>query len=123
MARKRTKICSVPGCAEIVTTSNGKCPTHRRKADKARDKRTGRVRGARWTQIRRQVLRAQPFCTDGRVCGGKATSVEVDHITPLAFGGHPTSRDNLQGICRKCHDAKTREEQKQLLEHGGGQPE
>jgi 5-methylcytosine-specific restriction protein A len=54
------------------------------------------------------VLREQPFCADGRVCGGLEPSVEVDHIVPLAFGGHPTDRSNLQGICRTCHEAKTR---------------
>lgn len=80
------------------------------KARKAADKRTGRVRGSRWTAIRRTVLRAQPFCQDGRVCKGNATSVEVDHIIPLSAGGHPTSRINLQGICHECHDVKTRDE-------------
>lgn len=118
----RVRVCNHPGCGELVENSNGKCKKHKREAQKAADKRTGRVRGSRWSAIRRQVLREQPFCRDMRVCDGKATSVEVDHVQPLAFGGHPTSRDNLQGICRDCHDAKTRDEQKRLGEYGGGRP-
>lgn len=117
--RKRSKICSVPGCPEIVENSNGKCPHHRRKAQKAADKRTGRVRGSRWMVIRKQVLREQPFCRDGRVCSHRAMSAEVDHIVPLAFGGHPTDRSNLQGICHKCHVEKTREEQKLFAQMQG----
>lgn len=105
------RVCNVPGCGEVVANNNGKCAHHRMKARKAADKRTGRIRGSRWTALRRQVLRDQPFCHDGRSCAHKATSVEVDHITPLSLGGHPTSRDNLQGICRACHEQKTREEQ------------
>jgi len=120
VGRKRSKVCSVPGCGEILNGSSSKCSPHRRTANRERDKRTGRIRGARWSALRTRVLREQPFCNDGRICGGLATSVEVDHITPLAFGGHPTSRDNLQGICRECHDVKTREEQRQLGQYGGG---
>jgi len=111
---QRSKICSVEGCPEIVENSNGKCPAHRMKARKAADKRTGRIRGSRWTVIRRAVLREQPFCRDGRVCEHRAISVEVDHITPLSAGGHPTARENLQGICHDCHNQKTREEYKRL---------
>jgi 5-methylcytosine-specific restriction endonuclease McrA len=62
--------------------------------------------------IRKQVVRDQPFCRDGRACGHRAMSAEVDHIKPLCFGGHPTERANLQGICHACHVEKTREEQK-----------
>lgn len=83
------------------------CPPHKRKAKKEADRRNGRVRGSRWSAIRRTVLREEPFC---QVCH-KETSVEVDHILPLSEGGHPTARFNLQGICRACHDEKTRGEQ------------
>ena len=106
----RSKICSVPGCPEVVLNSNGKCADHRRKARKEADKRTGRIRGSRWTTIRRTVIREEPFCKDGSVCGGTAPSTEVDHIIPLFEGGHPTARENLRGICGPCHNKKTREE-------------
>lgn len=91
------------------------CPTHKRKRKKEADRRNGRVRGSRWSSIRRQVLREQPFC---QVCE-RETSVEVDHVVPLSEGGHPTARYNLQGICRDCHDRKTRQEQRERSTGGG----
>lgn len=44
-------------------------------------------------------------------CGCTLTPVgpnqmHVDHIRPLAQGGHPTSLDNLQALCRSCNLAK-----------------
>ncbi|MFC6770310.1 HNH endonuclease [Halorubrum pallidum] len=34
-------------------------------------------------------------------------SLEVDHITPIADGGHPFDPGNLQTLCTKCHTEKT----------------
>lgn len=34
---------------------------------------------------------------------------EVDHIVPQAEGG-TDAEDNLQAICRRCHDVKTKAE-------------
>ncbi|MFJ2806141.1 HNH endonuclease [Kitasatospora sp. NPDC087271] len=35
-----------------------------------------------------------------------AELVDVDHRTPLALGGEDTD-DNVQALCRTCHQAKT----------------
>lgn len=118
---KPARICNVPTCPEIVENSNGKCSKHHRLAKRAADKRTGRVRGSRWTQLRRTVLQNKPFCNcrdcdnsshvtlDGKTrCREPAT--EVDHIIPLSHGGHPTALTNLQGLCHACHEHKTRRE-------------
>jgi hypothetical protein len=51
-------------------------------------------------------------------CGKKIPHLKVDHITPVGDvdGGFiarlfcPSKK--LQGMCKKCHDAKTREERK-----------
>lgn len=50
----------------------------------------------------------EPIC---RVCDF-LPSVTADHIIPVAEGGEELDRDNLQGICQPCHDAKTLEESK-----------
>ena len=42
------------------------------------------------------------------VCGRYGR--EVDHIRPLHKGGHPWAESNLQCLCRGCHIAKTRAE-------------
>ena len=109
------------GCPNIVENSNGKCPKHHKAARKESDKRTGRIRGSKWSKIRKTVLTDRPFCActgcdnpthvlfEGKLrCREPAT--EVDHITPLSHGGHPTSRSNLQGLCHYCHEQKTRRE-------------
>lgn len=54
------------------------------------------------------VLRSDPIC---RRCG-KAAEV-VDHIRPLSQGGQNTF-ENLQPLCKSCHDRKT------ATEDGGG---
>ena len=37
--------------------------------------------------------------------------MHIDHIVPLARGGHATDRSNLQCICKKCHFEKSKGEQ------------
>jgi 5-methylcytosine-specific restriction endonuclease McrA len=37
-------------------------------------------------------------------------SFEVDHKVPIADGGDPWSKDNLQILCEECHKKKTGEE-------------
>lgn len=36
--------------------------------------------------------------------------LEVDHITPVAEGGHPFDPGNLQTLCTACHQEKTSKE-------------
>jgi 5-methylcytosine-specific restriction endonuclease McrA len=57
--------------------------------------------GTAWRKIRAQVLAEEPICA---VQGCFRPSTEVDHIIPLARGGSPLDRDNLQGMC-KPHNA------------------
>lgn len=37
----------------------------------------------------------------------RARDLEVDHITPIADGGHPFDPGNLQTLCSECHREKT----------------
>jgi 5-methylcytosine-specific restriction endonuclease McrA len=37
-------------------------------------------------------------------------TLEVDHITPVADGGHPFDPSNLQALCEDCHSEKTAQE-------------
>jgi 5-methylcytosine-specific restriction protein A len=64
--------------------------------------------------VRPRILRRDPFCKSGEMCdpdhvGQRAPSTEVDHIVALDHGGDE-SDDNLQGLCKSCHTAKTRRE-------------
>ena len=45
----------------------------------------------------------------------RAGRLECDHVTPLDQGGDPWDLENLQTLCRACHIAKTREENRRPL--------
>lgn len=75
--------------------------------------RTTTERGYGWRhqQMRKTVLMEEPLC---RSCLKRSPplytpSVIADHIEPKAEGG-TDDRDNYQGLCQPCSDAKTAEE-------------
>lgn len=68
----------------------------------SRQKETERTRGRRWMDLRHVVLVEEPVCM---ICE-RSASVEVDHIIPICKGG-TDERNNLQGVCKACHDDKT----------------
>jgi 5-methylcytosine-specific restriction protein A len=48
------------------------------------------------------------------MCAGRGVTreaEELDHIIPLSDGGDDTE-DNYQGLCKPCHKAKTKQENK-----------
>lgn len=67
---------------------------------------------ARWARLRVRVLLRDPLCL---VCGNHASSI-VDHVIPAHRYAAEHNGDieafydetNLQGLCKVCHDAKTR---------------
>lgn len=59
---------------------------------------------ARWQRLSKQTLRSEPLCRLCLAAGRTVAASIVDHIKPLADGGtHAT--DNLQPLCKRCHDA------------------
>jgi len=68
-----------------------------------------RLRGRPGMRLRALVKREEPFC---RFCLAKSLRVatdQVDHIKPL-FEGGTNDRENMQGLCQPCHDAKSKAE-------------
>jgi 5-methylcytosine-specific restriction endonuclease McrA len=69
-----------------------------------------KVSGGRWQKTRVRILKrdhsmCQPCAKRGKV----VLATQVDHVIPLSKGG--TDDDsNLQAICERCHDRKTRKE-------------
>jgi 5-methylcytosine-specific restriction protein A len=55
------------------------------------------------------VLAEEPFCRECLKHGLYVASDVVDHIVNLAAGGSD-ERENKQGLCNPCHDAKTKAE-------------
>lgn len=68
-----------------------------------------RKRGRAGMRERAQVLAEEPFCRRCLKDGKRVASDVVDHIRPLAWGGSDT-RENKQGLCDPCHDAKSKKE-------------
>jgi 5-methylcytosine-specific restriction endonuclease McrA len=75
--------------------------------------RLPRVAGDKLQAIRRRHFQLFPLCTHCEDKGRIALAQELDHIVSLERGGLDFDRDggkNRQGLCRACHDTKTRKE-------------
>lgn len=68
-----------------------------------------RIRG-RLSQERRKALFArEPLCRTCFKQGRVRAAVYADHEVALVNGG-PDAEDNLQPLCKDCHDAKTNDD-------------
>lgn len=108
------RFCAEPGCPEKVT--KGRCRTHERsKREQKREEDPsarlyGLYRTARWRRLRASKLLEDPFCAHCRTEGRRRPWDELDHVIPHK-GDLQLFWDegNLQGLCRKHHNAKTRQ--------------
>ena len=73
---------------------------------------------ARLNRRRAAHLAAFVLARDGYRCRacGRAGRLEADHVTPLDRGGAPFDPDNMQALCRGCHIAKTRAENRRPVD-------
>lgn len=55
------------------------------------------------------MLAEEPFCRECLKRGLRVASDVADHIIPLSEGGSD-DRENKQGLCDPCHDAKSKAE-------------
>ena len=65
------------------------------------------ISGSRYRKQRKILLEENPICN---VCDDEP-AIELDHIIPLEQGGDPWDSENLQSICKTCHEVKTAREQ------------
>lgn len=112
------KPCRHPGC-NVLVRSGGRCDKHQREAapgsfaDRSRGTRHERGYGTDWDKIRERILRrdnglCQECLRNGvlTAVGDKPFSAWCDHVIPKAEGGTDDD-ENLQTLCRSCHQAKT----------------
>lgn len=98
------KACAVPGCANVCEPGISRCEEHKGNARPRIKAQSHRLYGtAAWDRMRKRVLREEPWC---RKCTVNA-SEHVDHIVELEDGGARLARENLQGLCARCHGSKT----------------
>lgn len=128
MPRRSLKPCRKPGCPERTRNANGFCDEHGSDRYQHRATRTERGYGTRWERTRERILRrddylCQPCKRRGRltplVVGHRShpRAAQVDHKIPKHLGGSDDD-DNLEAICRTCHDAKSAREGRRAREGG-----
>lgn len=63
-----------------------------------------------WIKLRNLVRQEEPLCRHCKEKGLIQATQVIDHIQPISQGGDAWDRDNLQGLCNKCHHIKTQKE-------------
>jgi len=63
-----------------------------------------------WRKLRQFILSREPLCRSCKKQGKYVSATVVDHIKPIRLGGDRMSEDNLQPLCRSCHNSKTAKE-------------
>ncbi len=113
MPRKPKKPCRYPGCPEL--TEDRYCPEHQKERDREYN-RTNRpfrklYNSVRWQRLRKRFLLEHPLCVECERLGRITPATVVDHIKP--HEGNPElfwNENNLQSLCKPCHDSKTARE-------------
>lgn len=68
-----------------------------------------RLRGYKLQQLRARLLRDNPLCVMCAKQGRVTAATELDHIVAMTNGGDARPDDDgYQGLCKSCHDDKTR---------------
>lgn len=71
----------------------------------------GRTSGRKLQAQRRRLFERNPLCAACERKGLVEAATIRDHIVPLQEGGSDDD-ENIQGLCERCHDAKTKAEAK-----------
>jgi 5-methylcytosine-specific restriction enzyme A len=80
----------------------------KRELDRQRPSATRRGYGPHWRRARAAYLARHPLCVRCHAKGCVEPSTTVDHVVP--HRGDPVlfwDERNWQGLCKRCHDAKT----------------
>ena len=117
MPSKQKKLCNESGCRNIVTRGS-KCAEHYKepvrdyKAEKAAKPLHNKwYSDPQWRRIRAIQLKLKPLCADCLARDILRPACIVDHIDPHKGDWSKfTDPDNLQSLCKKCHDRKTAKE-------------
>ncbi len=110
MPYKPKSPCCYPGCPEL--THERYCEKHKGQAAReynryARDDNSKKFyNSSAWRRLAAEQLKKEPLCV---MClkEGRARPAEIaDHIKPIREGGAKLDIDNLQSLCRACHNKK-----------------
>jgi 5-methylcytosine-specific restriction protein A len=111
--------CRHPGCRALVEKP-GFCIAHaktyraaayqRQKSEQTPEEKESKRFYDRvaWKKVRSIQLQDEPLCRKCRSVGRLTEATVVDHIIERSKGGDDYAQENLQSLCKPCHDAKTR---------------
>ncbi|WP_434156693.1 HNH endonuclease [Scardovia wiggsiae] len=114
--------CTTPQCGKLAT-HHGHCPQHQPppwQTPSPHTKNLNRNQEKKWRNTVR--TNANNTCQH---CGQYTPHGQADHITPIADGGAYYDPNNGQWLCTKCHQQKTKKENKQRQQqhkHKNNQP-
>ncbi len=105
MAISPARACMHPGCPNLVTVANAyRCPEHEREYLKNWERpRDVKYTSGMWKKLSRLFLANHPLCER---CG--APSELAHHVYRKREGGSDDF-ENLEALCRKCHEAEHNE--------------
>ena len=66
-----------------------------------------------WSAVRYDILERDSYVC--WICGIKDDVRDIDHILPKSLGWDEWNPDNLQVLCRDCHELKTLQDNKLFL--------
>ena len=101
MPYKSRRPCRHPHCPERVNAGEVYCARH-----KPVRKDASAYYDRRWQKVRAAYLSRYPLCADCEKAGRLTPATDVHHIVKPGDGGTDHD-DNLMGLCRPCHSART----------------
>jgi 5-methylcytosine-specific restriction protein A len=110
MPHKPKRPCVFPGCPEL--SDGAYCEKHRRQVNReynryARNEDTNTFyHSTAWRRLSRLQLKREPLCAEC-LKGGRVTPAYIaDHIQEIRHGGARLDMNNLQSLCKACHNRK-----------------
>jgi len=107
-AGKARRPCGNRECPNLVPAGVYLCPSCQRNAsqkyEQERESAHDRGYDATWTRVRLAYLHAHPLCERCLLTGALVPSVLVHHKVELSKGGERLDPDNLEALCRPCHE-------------------
>lgn len=110
MPRKPKQPCAYPNCPEL--TEGRFCEKHRRQTNNAYNRYTrdedskAFYNSKAWRRLSRLQLQREPLCADCLRAGRIHPAEIADHIKPIRENGARLDMENLQSLCRACHNTK-----------------
>ncbi len=110
MPNRARKVCSAPGCPELIESGHNRCDTCERGAEQRRG--SARRRGydrQHEAVFREAVLARDPICkADGCFVRSKhADHWPLDRRTLELRGLNPNDPKHGRGLCHSCHSRET----------------